>query len=146
MDDFTTIRVPVELGVFDFSTDAEVSFEFPPCVPGHATAIRVLGYLRTGHEGPPRQFTVVLSTISGGGTHFTHIMGSRYPQHAISYNSSVHVLPSGHLRRLFAQCPDTQLNNCHHLQLFITGWLAARAGPPVATVVEAVSAVLRENN
>ncbi len=118
-----TVEEPVPAGVFLFDTPSEVSFDLPSAVPDDATHVRFLLFLRTGHEAPSRSFTVKLHVVARSGAKvYTHVMGARYGQAAISYNSTEHVLPVGILRKLFVQCSDVQRENCHHLQLFVTGW------------------------
>lgn len=113
----------IPLGVFNFKAKEKIAFELPAIVPATALKVRVLAFLRTGHEGPSRSFTVRLSTLlAEGGEHTEFIMGARYAQAAISYSSPSFKFPIGSARMVFVQCDDIQEENCHGLQLFVTGW------------------------
>eukprot|EP00455_Lapot_gusevi_P038259 TRINITY_DN4286_c0_g1_i6.p1 TRINITY_DN4286_c0_g1~~TRINITY_DN4286_c0_g1_i6.p1 ORF type:complete len:148 (+),score=14.99 TRINITY_DN4286_c0_g1_i6:155-598(+) len=116
-----TLRDPIN--TFDFSTDQEVSFDLPAEIPAGVGYIRVLCFLRTGNEPPSRSFTVTISTLSSEGVPFySHVMGARYPQNAISFSSTEHILPITMMRKIFVHCADKQLSNCHCFQLYVTGW------------------------
>ena len=121
---WTMVSDPLPLGVFDFQKKDKVAFELPAIVvPATASKVRVQAFLRTGHEGPSRSFTVRLSTLlAEGGEHTEFIMGARYAQAAISYSSTTFKFPIDSSRKVFVQCDDIQKVNCHCLQLFVTGW------------------------
>lgn len=118
-----TLRKPVHIGTFGFKTKDDVAYDLPAEVPAGAKLIRLHCLLCTGREGPERAFTVTVSTIQSSGTpYYSHISGYRYGQEAISYTSPELVLPLGPVRKVFVQCDDIQVENCHNLRLCVSGW------------------------
>jgi hypothetical protein len=83
-----------------------------------------LAFLQTGNEPPSRSLTISLATVNNRGQpFFSHIMGARYGQPAISYNSTEHILFCGMFRKIGVQSEDLQATNYPCLQLFVTGWI-----------------------
>jgi len=119
---FWTDYEPLVLGSFKFNSQDPTFFKLPADLPQNTKEVLILTFIRCGNEGPSRSFLVKLWTEIQQTKFTKYVKGARYPQNAISFSSESIPFPVGDDRKVYVQCNDVQLHNCHHLELILVGY------------------------
>ncbi len=113
---------PEVIGTFKFASKDPTFFQLPSNLPQNTKEVLILTFIRCGSEGASRSFLVKLWTEVQQTKFTRYIKGARYSQNAISFNSESIPFPIGGDLKIYVQCDDIQLQNCHNLELILVGY------------------------
>ncbi|CAB9509488.1 expressed unknown protein [Seminavis robusta] len=135
--DFHTLENPIELGLFEYKDAEPKFFEFPWSIPRNTDAIRINAVFCSGNEGNSRDVhTILYVNHLAGQPYYLHHYAHRYPQNAINTDNNIFHFPvSSQCQGVFVKCGDeqsTQLDNCHGMRLYVTGWHLVEESPAAA--------------
>jgi hypothetical protein len=129
---YHSLEEPLVLGTFQYKDTNPCSFELPADVPRSATAVEIAAFFRSGNENNTQVHTKLWTVNPDGSKHFCHHYGYRYPQNAINSDCAQFRFPVwAGCRDIKVQSPNVQIENCHNMQLFVTGWLIQEVMPAV---------------
>jgi len=134
---FHSLRTPIDVGVFDFRSSNEHTFDlrdtqYGSIIPENAIGLRLLCLTSVGNKGSSRIYTIRISSFNCDLTPtFTHIVGQtydiNYEYSSKSSNSSEHVIPlNSKMRKIFVQCDDIDKYGISKLFLKINGYMVPK--------------------
>ena len=120
---FFTLKDPIEIGYFDYKDAGNRGFDIPEVVPQSATWVQITALFRSGNELDTHVHTKLWTVNQDGVNYYNHHFAHRYPQNAINSDSPQYIFPIWRgCREIKIQSPNVQLENCHGMRLYVTGW------------------------